>query len=121
MDSISSSSFQNGKSSSSKPASSSSTKAKTSSSSSKAVSSSSAKTSNGEIPDFYVKMIGPFEFEIVMDESLPSLAKKYAVMDMKGQVLTVGELNDKNAYVKVPTRGAYIVKVGLGYRRINVR
>ena len=66
-------------------------------------------------------MIGPFEFEIVMDESLPSIAKKYAVMDMKGQVLTVGELNDKNAYVKVPTRGAYIVKVGLGYRRINVR
>ncbi|MBR3072799.1 MAG: fibro-slime domain-containing protein [Fibrobacter sp.] len=115
------SSSSTAKSSSSKPSSSSSTNAKTSSSSSKAVSSSSAKTSNGEIPDFYVKMIGPFEFEIVMDESLPSLAKKYAVMDMKGQVLTVGELNDKNAYVKVPTRGAYIVKVGLGYRRINVR
>ena len=56
-----------------------------------------------------------------MDESVPSIAKKYAVMDMKGQVLTIGELNDKNAYVKVPTRGAYIVKVGLGYRRINVR
>ena len=115
------SSSSTAKSSSSKPASSSSTNAKTSSSSSKAVSSSSAKTSNGEIPDFYVKMIGPFEFEIVMDESVPSIAKKYAVMDMKGQVLTIGELNDKNAYVKVPTRGAYIVKVGLGYRRINVR
>ena len=84
-------------------------------------SSSSSKISDGEIPDFYVRMTGAFEFEIVMDESLPSLAKKYAVMDMKGQVLTVGELNDKNAYVQVPTRGAYIVKVGLGYRRINVR
>ena len=121
MDSIGSSSLQNDKSSSSKPASSSSTKAKTSSSSSKAVSSSSAKTSNGEIPDFYVKMIGPFEFEIVLDESVPSLAKKYAVMDMKGQVLTVGELSDKNALVKVPTRGAYVVKLGLGYKRVNVR
>jgi hypothetical protein len=121
MDSISSSSLQNDKSSSSKPASSSSTKAKTSSSSSKAVSSSSTKTSNGEIPDFYVKMIGPFEFEIVLDESVPSLTKKYAVMDMKGQVLSVGELNDKNAYVKVPTRGAYVVKLGLSYRRINIR
>jgi fibro-slime domain-containing protein len=121
MDSISSSSLQNDKSSSSKPASSSSTKAKTSSSSSKAVSSSSAKTSNDEIPDFYVRMTGAFEFEIVLDESAPSIAKKYAVMDIKGQVLSVGELNDKNAYVKVPTRGAYIVKVGLGYRRINVR
>ena len=84
-------------------------------------SSSSSKISDDEIPDFYVRMTGAFEFEIVMDESLPSLAKKYAVMDMKGQVLTIGELNDKNAYVKVPTRGAYIVKVGLGYRRINVR
>ena len=121
VDSISSSSFQNDKSSSSKPASSSSTKAKTSSSSSKAVSSSSAKTSNSDIPDFYVKMIGPFEFEIVLDESVPSLAKKYAVMDMKGQVLTVGELSDKNALVKVPTRGAYVVKLGLSYRRINIR
>ena len=66
-------------------------------------------------------MIGAFEFEIVLDESVPSLAKKYAVMDMKGQVLTVGELNDKNAYVKVPTRGAYVVKLGLGYKRVNVR
>ncbi len=121
MDSISSSSFQNDKSSSSKPASGSSTKAKTSSSSSKAVSSSSAKASNGEIPDFYVKMIGPFEFEIVLDESVPSLAKQYVVMDMKGQVLTVGELSDKNALVKVPTRGAYVVKLGLGYKRVNVR
>ena len=84
-------------------------------------SSSSSKISDGEIPDFYVKMIGPFEFEIVLDESVPSLAKKYAVMDMKGQVLSVGELNDKNAYVKVPTRGAYVVKLGLSYRRINIR
>ena len=66
-------------------------------------------------------MIGAFEFEIVLDESVPSLAKKYAVMDMKGQVLSVGELNDKNAYVKVPTRGAYVVKLGLRYRRVNIR
>ena len=84
-------------------------------------SSSSSKTSNDEIPDFYVRMIGPFEFEIVLDESAPSIAKKYAVMDIKGQVLSVGELNDKNAYVKVPTRGAYVVKLGLRYRRINIQ
>ena len=111
MDSISSSSIQNDKSSSSKPSSSSSASGK----------SSSSKTSNNDIPDFYVKMIGPFEFEIVLDESAPSIAKKYAVMDIKGQVLSVGELNDKNAYVKVPTRGAYIVKLGLSYRRINIQ
>lgn len=72
-------------------------------------------------PSFRVKMTAPFEFEIVMDESLPSLAKRYAVMDMKGQVLTVGELNDKGARVNVPTQGSYIVKIGLAYKRINVR
>ena len=72
-------------------------------------------------PSFRVKMTAPFEFEIVMDESLPSLAKRYAVMDMKGQVLTIGELSDKNARVKVPITGAYIVKVGLSYKRVNVR
>ncbi len=98
----------------------------TSSSSTSGKSSSSAAASsnskaNSERPDFYVKMIGPFEFEIVMDESVPSLAKKYAVMDMKGQVLSIGELNDKNAYVKVPTRGAYVVKLGLSYQRVNIR
>ena len=102
-----------GKSSSSK------NNAKSSSSSGKAVSSSS-KTSN-ERPDFYVKMTGPFEFEIVMDETAPSLAKKYAVMDMNGQVLSVGELSEKNALVKVPNRGAYIVKLGLSYQRVNIR
>ena len=133
-DKASSSSYNNAKSSSSSTAKSSSSskgiatnssssrndKASSSSYNDKK-SSSSSKISDDEIPDFYVRMTGAFEFEIVMDESVPSIAKKYAVMDMKGQVLTIGELNDKNAYVKVPTRGAYIVKVGLGYRRINVR
>jgi hypothetical protein len=66
-------------------------------------------------------MTGAFEFEIVMEEALPNIAKRYAVMDMKGQVLSVGELNEKGAHIKVPTSGAYIVKVGLGYRRINVK
>ena len=66
-------------------------------------------------------MTGPFEFEIVMDETAPSLAKKYAVMDMNGQVLSVGELSEKNALVKVPNRGAYIVKLGLSYQRVNIR
>ncbi len=120
-----SSSFQNDGSNTSKPSSSSSASGKSSSSntkssSSKTVSSSSSKTSNGEIPDFYVRMIGAFEFEIVMDETTPSLAKKYAVMDMKGQVLSVDELSNE-ARVKVPTLGAYIVKVGLGYKRVNVK
>ena len=72
-------------------------------------------------PNFFVRMTGSFEFEIVLNESLPSLAKQYAVMDMKGQVLSVGELNGKDTRVKVPTSGAYVVRVGLGYKRVNVK
>ena len=72
-------------------------------------------------PNFFVRMTGSFEFEIVMDDDLPSLAKQYAVMDMKGQVLSVGELSSKETHVKVPTRGVYIVRVGLGYKRVNMK
>lgn len=83
--------------------------------------SSSSRVSDDDNMDFYIKMTGTFEFEIVLGESLPAIAKQYAVLDMKGQVLSVGELSDNNARVKVPTAGAYIVKIGLGYRRVNVR
>ena len=124
-DKTSSSSYNNAKSSSSSIAKSSSSSkgiaTNSSSSRNDKKSSSSSKISDDEIPDFYVRMTGAFEFEIVLDESAPSIAKKYAVMDIKGQVLSVGELNDKNAYVKVPTRGAYVVKLGLRYRRINIQ
>ena len=66
-------------------------------------------------------MVGAFEFEIVIDETLPSSANKYAVMDMMGQVVSVGELSEKSARIKVPTAGAYVVKVNLNYKRVNIR
>jgi hypothetical protein len=66
-------------------------------------------------------MCAPFEFEIIMTEFSPSLAKQYAVMDMMGHVLSAGELSDGSARVTVPTRGAYVVRVGLGYKRVNVK
>ena len=72
-------------------------------------------------PSFRVVMTGPFEFTIVMDESLPARAKGYAVMDMKGQVVSTGTLDNKDTRVKVQTTGSYVVKVGLGYRRVNVK
>jgi fibro-slime domain-containing protein len=98
---------------------------KSSSSSSKKASSSASSpdskdTDNGDI-DFYVKMTGAFEFEIVIDEALPSSANKYSVMDMMGQVISVGELSEKSARIKVPTAGAYVVKVNLAYKRVNVK
>ena len=116
------------------PSSSSSSSAKDSdksSSSKKASSSSSSEDSNPDSSSskgsgfknkhFHVRMTGAFEFAIVMDEDLPSLAKQYVVMDMKGQVLSTGELSNKDTRVTVPTSGSYIVKVGLGYRRVNIQ
>ena len=66
-------------------------------------------------------MTGSFEFEIVLDEDLPRLARQYAVMDMKGQVLYTGELSNREARVKVSTPGAYVIRVGLGYKKVNVK
>ncbi|MBR2094192.1 MAG: fibro-slime domain-containing protein [Fibrobacter sp.] len=72
-------------------------------------------------PTFRVVMTAPFEFAIVLDESLPARAKQYAVLDMKGQVVSTGTLDNKDTRVKVQTTGSYVVKVGLGYRRVNVK
>ena len=108
-----------GSSSSQSPKSSSSKNSKSSSSGKNASSSSSS--INYAKPSFRVKMVSPFEFDIVLDEDLPSLAKQYAVMDMKGQVLSVGELSSVDTRVKVPTSGSYVVRVGLGYKRVNMK
>ena len=91
------------------------------SSSSVKITSSSSSSIDYAKPSFRVKMISPFEFDIVLDEDLPCLAKQYAVMDMKGQVLSVGELSNAETRVKVSTPGSYVVRVGLGYRQVNVK
>ena len=124
--SSSSSAKRTSSSSVSRPASSSSKKIASSSSQIIVMPESSVSSSNSNayeyaIPTFHVRMVAPFVFEIVMDESLPSLAKQYAVMDMMGHVLSVGELSDKETRVRVSTRGAYVVRVGLGYKRVNVK
>ena len=72
-------------------------------------------------PTFRVVMTAPFEFAIVMDETLPECARTYSVMDMKGQVVSTGVLDSKDTRVKMQTTGSYVVKVGLGYRRVNVK
>ena len=108
----------------SKSSSSTSKDSKSSSSSKKSKSSSSSSDSDNEEyakPSFRVKMVAPFEFEIVLDEELPAMAKQYAVMDINGQVLSVGELSSADTRIKIPTSGSYIVKVGLGYKQVNVK
>ena len=42
-------------------------------------------------------------------------------MDMMGQAVSEGTLNNEITRVKVPTAGSYIVKVGTKYKRVNVR
>lgn len=72
-------------------------------------------------PSFRIKMVGPFEFAIVMDEELSTKARAYAVMDLQGNVLRQGEIASTETPVERLKSGSYIVKVGLGYRRVNIR
>lgn len=94
---------------------------KSSSSNKNAKSKSSSSTKYYAKPSFHVEMVAPFEFDIVFDEDAPSLAKQYAVMDMKGQVLFTGELSSADTRVKVPTSGSYIIGVGYTYKQVNVK
>jgi fibro-slime domain-containing protein len=59
--------------------------------------------------------------ELAIFTSKYSKAKQFAIMDMKGQVISTGALNNSETHVKVPTIGSYIVKVGNSYKRINVK
>lgn len=69
---------------------------------------------------FRVNAVAPHEIEISLEKSAND-AKQYAIMDMKGQVLSIGSLSNGNTRVKVPTSGSYIVKVGHECKRINMR
>ena len=72
-------------------------------------------------PSFRIKMTGPFQFTIVMDEEISSKASKFTVMDLQGRVVRQGVIAAKETAVPLLSKGSYIVKVGFGYRRVNVR
>ena len=69
---------------------------------------------------FRVNAVAPHEIEISLENNA-NATKQYAIMDMKGQVLSIGSLSSGNTRVKVPTSGSYIVKVGHECKRINMR
>ena len=71
-----------------------------------------------DVSSFNVMKTGTLEFAIMTSE--PNNTNRYAVMDMKGQVLSAGMLNSGETRVKVPTAGSYIVKVGTDYKRVNI-
>ena len=72
-------------------------------------------------PNFRVEMVGPFQFKIVMEKSVPEIATKYSVMDLQGRIIRKGDIRTAETNVPVLSSGSYIVKVGLGTRRVNVR
>ena len=72
-----------------------------------------------DAPSFNILKTGTLEFAIVTSE--PNNASRYAVMDMKGQVLSAGTLNSNETRIKVSTAGAYIVKVGSKYKQVHMK
>ena len=72
-------------------------------------------------PSFRVRMVGPFQFAIVMDDDAPATLKSYAVMDLQGRVVNRGKITSSETLVPALNSGSYVVRVGLGMRRVNVR
>lgn len=71
-------------------------------------------------PSFRVRMVGPFQFAIVIEEPAKALKKDYMVMDLQGRVVAQGNIASVETVVPVLSKGSYVVKVGLGMRRVNL-
>ena len=70
---------------------------------------------------FSVQTVAPLEISITTSNFTKNGTKSFAVMDMKGQVISTGSLNSSSTRVTVPVSGSYIVKVGTNSKRVNVR
>ena len=74
---------------------------------------------SSDLRQFRIAKTGTLEITIVTGKQ--KAAKQYALIDMKGQVLSTGPLNSTETRVKVPTSGTYIVKVGHNHKKVNVK
>ena len=72
-------------------------------------------------PSFRVKMVGPFQFAIVMEDPVKAAKKAYAVLDLQGRIVAKGYITSAETVVPALSKGSYVVKVGLGMRRVNLR
>lgn len=73
-------------------------------------------------PSFRVKFQGPFQIVIVMDAPIASVTNRnFAVMDLQGRVLRQGTVYTTETIVQGLGKGSYVVKVGLGVRRVNIQ
>ena len=70
---------------------------------------------------FRVNITGPLQFTIVMNESVASIKKNFAVMDLQGRIVQQGVIKSTETTVPVLSSGTYVVKVGQEMQRINVR
>ena len=78
-------------------------------------------TGNVKKSTFSVQANAPQEISITTSNFTKNGTKTFAVMDMKGQVISTGSLNSSSIRVKVPVSGSYIVKFGTNSKRVNVR
>lgn len=74
-------------------------------------------------PSFRIVVTGSFEFRIISEEEYlwDDSYRMYAVMDLQGRVLRKGDILSAETTISGVPAGAYIVKVGLGTRRVNIR
>jgi fibro-slime domain-containing protein len=72
-------------------------------------------------PSFRIKMVGPFQFKIVMDEPATALKKTYTVMDLQGRVVQSGKITSAETVVPALGSGSYVVRIGIAMRRVNIR
>ena len=72
-------------------------------------------------PSFRIKMVGPFQFKIVMEEPASALQKAYAVMDLQGRIVQQGKITSAETVVPALGSGSYVVRIGIAMRRVNVK
>lgn len=72
----------------------------------------------GKVPGFTVRNSSRSTLSIVTPDAS---AKTYAVMDMQGRIVRQGVVAGTETLVQNLRAGSYIVKVGLGHRRVNIR
>jgi len=71
-------------------------------------------------PQFRIVMTGAFEFSIEMIDEVFIYTHSYTVMDTQGRILRKGIISSKETPISPLVPGSYIVKVGMGFRRVNI-
>ena len=71
-------------------------------------------------PSFRVVLTGPFTFDIVFVDAEPGKTKSYAVMDLMGGIIKQGKTVG-GTRISVKNSGSYIVRVGRGYQKVDIK